>query len=26
VGYDIVAVRHDGNEATTWLGLEVISG
>lgn len=24
--YDITAVRHDGNEASTWLGLEVISG
>lgn len=26
VSYDITAVRHDGNEATTWLGLEVIGG
>lgn len=26
VAYDITAVRHDGNEASTWLGLEVISG
>ena len=26
VSYDITAVRHDGNAATTWLGLEVISG
>lgn len=26
VSYDITAVRHDGNEASTWLGLEVISG
>lgn len=24
--YDILAVRHDGNSASTWLGLEVISG
>lgn len=24
--YDITAVRHDGNAASTWLGLEVISG
>lgn len=26
VAYDIKAVRHDGNEASTWLGLEVVNG
>lgn len=26
VAFNILAVQHDGNSATTWLGLEVVSG